>query len=378
MDRSDRSPLTSRLADQASRRSTPSGLGAHLSRRAALRGLGVAGLAGIALSRNVRAQDATPVAQDSATPQPMTSWDEVDQRLAALAPLTGFLAAELVDGECRPIHAFNADQPLGSGSNFKLYILGELGRQVAAGEIDWEQPLAIQQRYKSVPGGDLTYVPVGTEFTVRYFAERMIQVSDNTATDHLLFTLGRENVERMMTTMGVAEPSLNIPLLGTREFATLKLAVPPAELETYLAASVAERRRILADEIDPMPLSVFDTVPDQTAPVEIERMEWFFSREDMCRAMLALREMAQQPGLLPVREILALGSPVPFDAAVWPYVGYKGGSELGVLSGTWLLERADGRHFAYSVVLNNPTAGVDLAAATTVMEAGRDLLTKTA
>ena len=122
---------------------------------------------------------------------------------------------------------------------------------------------------------------------------------------------------------------------------------------------------------------MFDDLPDQTAPEEIERVEWFFSREDLCRAMAALQAMAQQPRLRPVTEILALETPLPFDAKVWPYVGFKGGSELGVLSGTWLLGRADGRRFAYTVALNNPSAALDMAAAAGVMGAGRDLLAET-
>jgi beta-lactamase class A len=316
-------------------------------------------------------------AQNQATPEMLAGGDEFGQQLAALAPQTAVLAAELIDGECHPIHAQNADQPLASGSNFKLYILGELARQVEAGEVDWEELLAMQERYKSVPHGDLRTVPDGTEFTVRYLAERMIQVSDNTATDHLLFFLGRENVERMLETMGVSDPALDIPLLSTREFALLKLAVPTEQLDAYMAAPVAERRRILAEEIDTMPLSVFDTVPDQTAPAEIERAEWFFSREDLCRAMAALQEMSERPGLRPVTEILSLETQIPFDPEIWPYAGFKGGSELGVLSGAWLLQRADGRRFVYTVALNDPTAGLDTPVVIATLEAGRDLLAET-
>jgi beta-lactamase class A len=362
--------MAAQYVDRISRR-----LADRLSRRAAL----CAGAASLAASNLIGASfaQATPAFQGQATPEAKTDWDDVDRQLAALAPQTALLAAEIVDGQCQPVHAFNADQPLASASTFKLFILGELARQVEAGGVAWEQPLAIQERFKSVPHGDLLYAPDGTAFTVRYLAERMIQVSDNTATDHLLFFLGRENVERILTTMGVADPARDIPLLSTREFAVLKLAYPKDQLADYVAAPVAERRRILAEEIDTMPLSVFDTLPDQTAPEEIERAEWFFTRDDLCRAMAALQVMARQPGLLPVREILALESQLPFNAEVWPYVGFKGGSELGVLSGTWLLERADGRHFVYSVVLNNPTAGIDMAMAATVMGAGRDLLAET-
>ena len=111
---------------------------------------------------------------------------------------------------------------LAIGSVFKLYILGELGRQIAAGELSWDDEIAIDDAYRSMPSGDLHYAPAGTTYSVRYLAEVMISQSDNTATDHLLFTLGRENVEAMVATMGHADSSLMIPMLSTRELFAIK------------------------------------------------------------------------------------------------------------------------------------------------------------
>ena len=79
-------------------------------------------------------------------------------------------------------------------------------------------------------------------------------------------------------------------------------------------------------------------------------MEWFATREDLARTMAWHLATAHKPGLRPVAEILSLETPIPFDGEAWPYVGYKGGSEMGCLSATWLLERADGRHFSTALV----------------------------
>jgi beta-lactamase class A len=59
--------------------------------------------------------------------------------------------------------------------------------KTAKGEevLSWNSLLPIQQRFKSIPGGSLLFVPDNTSYTLRYFAEQMIQRSDNTATDHL-------------------------------------------------------------------------------------------------------------------------------------------------------------------------------------------------
>jgi hypothetical protein len=57
-------------------------------------------------------------------------------------------------------------------------------------------------------------------------------------------------------------------------------------------------------------------------------------------------------------------------------VAFKGGSEPGVLSFTWLLERADGHDFVLSIVLNDGTHGIDTAGAVTVAQGAVDLLAK--
>ena len=64
------------------------------------------------------------------------------------------------------------------------------------------------------------------------------------------------------------------------------------------------------------------------------------------------------------------------DPAEWSYVGYKGGSEPGVLCLDWLLERADGRVFVLAIVLNDTRRGIDTAAAVAVAQGAVALLAK--
>ena len=352
----------------------------HLSRRRLVRagGAGVmaTALAATGFARTALAQGATPAASPGASPVAAASWEEIDRQLAAAAPTTALLAAELVGGVCQTVHAFNADAVLPIGSSFKLWVLGALALEVEAGRIDWEQPITIEQQYKSVPGGDLRFAPNGSVYTVRYIAERMMQKSDNTATDHIMALVGREKIEQTMAAMGHHDPSLNTPLITTRELVFLKFATPTERLDAYYAAPVAERRQILATEIATMPESALADI-GQTAPLEIDRVEWFATRDDLCKTMAWLWNQAQKPGMLPVKEIIALETQLTFEGEVWPYVGFKGGSEMGVLSGTWLLQRAGGRHFVYSIGFKDTATGINLDAAVPVMNAGRDRLAQT-
>jgi beta-lactamase class A len=367
----EKQPMESTPTDQQS----VNHLVGRFTRRRALVGAGVAATALTFIGGNrAGAQDigATPAA---AIPAP-ESWADVDKLLAAAAPNVTLLTTELLNGALNTVHAVNADAEFPVGSSFKLWILGALALKVQSGEIAWEQEIAIQERYKSVPGGDLRYAPNGTPFTVRYLAERMIQKSDNTATDHVFQLVGRENIEQAMGAMGHSNPSLNIPMMSTRELVLLKFGNTTAYLDAYFAKPPEERRAILENEIDTQDLAAA-LAAEPTVPTEIDRVEWFATRHDLAATMAWLHAKSAEPGLRPLTEILALETQLSFNGEVWPYVGFKGGSELGVLSGTWLLLRADGRRFVYSIGFKNPKAAIDMTAAVAAMEAARDALAQT-
>lgn len=342
--------------------------GPSLSRRALGKGSAAVALGALAAGahlRGVSARQATPVAP--ADP----SWQAVDDTFAVAAPEATMLAAELIDGRVIPIHGVNSDVVQPVGSSFKLWILGALANEVAAGNITWDQTIEFQELYRSVPGGDLRFALPGSSYTVRYFAERMMQKSDNTATDHMFHLVGREQVETAMIEMGHTNPEINIPIISTRELALLKFGYTTEELDEIYGLSPDDRRRFLDEDLANVGIDTLaDT--DQAAPLEIDRVEWFASREDLANTMNWIDLKAMEPGMLPLREIIALETQLTFDGSIWPYAGFKGGSELGVLSGTWLLHRADGRHFVLSTGFKNPDGPIDMAAAVAAMEASRD------
>ncbi len=308
---------------------------------------------------------------------PTTSaWAGLDAGLTSLAPATNFLAAEIVDDQCQPVHAVTPNRRLALASTFKLYVLGELARQVAAGHARWDEELAIQDRLKSLPSGGMLYEPAGTRHTLRYFAERMIADSDNTATDHLIDYLGRERVEAAQVAFGHEAPEMNTPFLTTHELFAFKIAVSPERIDSYLAASDHDQRRILANEVDPIPLS--ETYwGDWVGPKRIESLEWFASATEICRALATLHTMSSEPGLEPIKAILSLNRGGALDPAIWPYAGFKGGYEAGVYNMTWLLQRADGRFFVLTAGFNDPVNYVDQGTVGALMLHAANLLART-
>lgn len=313
-----------------------------------------------------------PVGMDN----PPTSWSSLNKHLDKVAPEVGFLAAEVTDGACEPVSGLNADQELAVGSTFKLYILGELARQIEAGDITWDDLLKLTPRLKSLPTGNLLYEPNGSLFSLVEFAERMTAESDNTATDHLISFLGRKNVEAMMATMGHAHPASNIPLLMTREWFAIKLRLSDDLIDEYIAADDERQREILTHDVKPKADTLWDG-EEWINPYLIDSIEWFASAADLCRAAAYLQEQSSRRGLAPVLDCLSLEPGIAFDPAIWTYVGYKGGYETGVKSHVWLLQREDGRWFAITAIINDPTKEIDGVKLNGLMIPAAALLAKT-
>ncbi len=95
-----------------------------------------------------------------------------------------------------------------------------------------------------------------------------------------------------------------------------------------------------------------------TTPIAIDPIEWFATMSDLGTAINWLWEKGGEPGLEPIRSILTINPGVPYDTGVWTSVAFKGGSEVGVVAFSWLLERQDGRIFTLSCGVNNREAPV--------------------
>ena len=306
---------------------------------------------------------------------PPADWATFDAWLTSVAPRVGFQAAELVDGDALEVHGLAAEQPLAIGSAVKLYVLGELARQIAASEATWNESLPIRDELRSLPSGEMRLLPAGTRRPLRVFAEEMIAQSDNTATDHLIARLGRERVEAALPALGHAAPTLDVPLLLTREWFAFKLRLGFTDVLAYLSGDVAARRAFLAERVAPLA----DRLTEEetwtwTEPRQIETIEWFASPADLCRVVAALDALTRDPTLAPLPELLSTVPGIVFDARVWSYVGYKGGYETGVMNHTWLLERGDGRRFALSATINDPWREIDAETLTRLMVPAAALL----
>lgn len=282
------------------------------------------------------------------------SLDKVAAEIAALPGAAGFLVAELDGDSIRPLASANADRQFAVGSTFKLYILDELAAQVAAGERKWSDVVPLS--HASFSSAGTANWPKDMPVTLQTLANWMISVSDNGATDTLIHLLGRDAIEARMKAAGHSDPSRNIPFLTTVEAFALKGNNFERERTAFVGASDADQRRMLDVNADKMVLANVDGVSFSGEPRFIDSLEWFASPDDIARLMIDLKKR-QSPEAMAA---MAINNGVgPGAAANWSWLGYKGGSELGVLSMSLLGQRkSDGKWFVVTASWNNPDAPV--------------------
>ncbi|WP_265521720.1 serine hydrolase [Oerskovia flava] len=272
-----------------------------------------------------------------------STWDELGERVDGLGATSAVLVARVDDGECVPVEGApggseGADEALPLASVAKLYVLGAVALAVEAGGLAWDDELELTDDVRSLPSGTLQDEPSGTTVTVEEAATLMISISDNTATDLLVQTVGREAVEAAQVEMGASDPDRNTPFPTTRDLFRLGWGDADAR-ERWAAAGTDERRDLLAA----LPDGELDVdVAAITQPVWQDGVDWFATPADVCAAHVWLQETAETAHGAPLRAVLSENPGIEVDQEDWPYLAFKGGSSPGVLTGSWLGEDADG------------------------------------
>src|SRR5690606_35675366 len=130
---------------------------------------------------------------------------------------------------------------------------------VDAGDVDWDTKVTLRDELRSTPTGVTQDEPTGTELTAEELAIRMISISENTATDMLIDLLGRDAVEAALADYSHGDPNVTLPLLTTRELTILKFG-DADPTERYVAATTAEQREILENEVAETDLPPLDAI----------------------------------------------------------------------------------------------------------------------
>jgi beta-lactamase class A len=278
---------------------------------------------------------------------------KVANEIRALPGRTGFAVVELDEaGNGRLLETHRTDEQLAIGSTFKLYILAELAAQVKSGTRKWSDVAPLDHRSFSSAGTNKW--PKDAPMTLHTLASFMISLSDNSATDSLLFALGREAVEKRLASIGHSAPDKTLPFLSTVEAFALK--ANPELRERFLKASEAEQRDLLDSKAAALTLDKIDNAQLSKGPASIDTIEWFASPNDLLWLMNHIR--AQQND--DMMAIMGINPGIsPAAAKKWRYVGYKGGSEPGVISMSYLLQSQSGKWYVATGSWNDATKEVE-------------------
>jgi beta-lactamase class A len=237
--------------------------------------------------------------------------------IKALGPDAAYLV--LKNGE--PLFQQRADMALAVGSAFKLGVLAAIKDRIEAGALSWDSVVTLTAAHKSLPTGLIQDWPDGSPLTIHSLAALMISLSDNTATDVLLETAGREAVAAKL---GIAST------LSTREFFVLK--TDEALRARYLAGDAT----VLAE----VAKSSLPTIVG-SPPLHQQGLEWYVPAERLCALM-------DDVGGLDVMQI----NPGVTDRKDWQSVAFKGGSETGVLNLTTAVVSKGGDRYCVSATWN--------------------------
>lgn len=243
------------------------------------------------------------------------------------------------------IAELNADKPMGIGSSFKLYLLKALEDEIIAGRRQWSDVIELKEEWKSFPSGVLQDWHAGSRHTLETVAGLMISISDNTATDHIFHLLGRETVRRYL-------PETCKDTLNTSQMLKLKFFFP-GQAEKFIKADAAGKDAVLAeiDAILPGSIASYSSIYHLSDPVMIDELEWFITTRKLCETIFSLKDSS----VIKINPASGL-----VDKKDWHMVGFKGGSEPGVLNYTWVLQKTPASPvYTLSVTANNSSKPLD-------------------
>ena len=258
-----------------------------------------------------------------------------------------FLFAELTDKGPVPLYASGAKERFAIASGFKVYILGALIDEVNKGKRRSADVMLLRRDLIGPPSSEMASWPVGSPVTLHTYALKMMSISDNTATDHLLYLLGRRRVEKQMQVMGHSDPAVNRPLLFTREMAMLRDKNAVGRADKWRKLDEAGRRKFLQTEI----ASLHDYEAVDVDPAALDVAEYYATPLDLAHAFDWIRRhTGPNDAGRPLLQVM--GTELKFDRKTWPVVAAKGGAEDQVACGNWLLQHKNGKWYTFHAYFN--------------------------
>jgi len=153
------------------------------------------------------------------------------------------IALDVLDLETGYNAGFNAGKSMPAASTIKVPVMVEVFAQLEAGRFDLQHRVTLTPSDKDYGSGVLCDEPAGTTYPVSDLIEKMIDVSDNTATNMLIRLVGRQNINRHMEELGLDRTHLSADVRTGGWSIRRSLRTSPADLVRLLTL-MAKRKLI--------------------------------------------------------------------------------------------------------------------------------------
>jgi beta-lactamase class A len=144
----------------------------------------------------------------------------------------------------------NGSAPFPAASTIKFPILVAFFQDIDAGKIRLDEPLTMTKELVAKESGNMQFQPPGTKFSALETATKMIEISDNTATNMLIARLGGISaLNQRFRSWGLTTTTINnvLPdLEGTNQTSAKELSLLLARVGQGDLVSVKSRDRMMA------------------------------------------------------------------------------------------------------------------------------------
>lgn len=183
------------------------------------------------------------VAAAAELPAPLAELNHDVRKLANRFPAPS--ALEVFDLSTGYHMGFNAASSMPAASTIKIPVMVEVFRQLAAGRFGLNHKVTLRASDKDWGSGELCDARAGSAHAVSELLEKMIDISDNTATNMLIRLVGRARINHSMAELGLQHTHLTDDIRTEGWGIRRQLRTSPADL-VHLLALMAHRQ--LVDE----------------------------------------------------------------------------------------------------------------------------------
>src|SRR5215469_2168500 len=163
----------------------------------------------------------------------------VPQLMDLAAHTDGLVALSIGDLQTGHAIAINGGVNLPAASTIKIPVMVEVFKQIAAGRFTEDRTVMLLDQDRDCGYGSLCDAPWGSQYQVSDLLERMIDVSDNTATNMLIRLVGRSSINATMSSLGLTQTRLGDSIRSDGDIRVLRTS---ADDMLRLLSLIAARR----------------------------------------------------------------------------------------------------------------------------------------